>query len=49
MSRRKYFHQGLIPRLHKDKRAQANIEAKGLAVPKTQINIYGTNIFYYKS
>lgn len=33
--------------IHKDKRVQANIEAKGLAVPRTQINICGTNIFYY--
>lgn len=33
--------------IHKDKRVQANTEAKGLAVPRTQINICGTNIFYY--
>lgn len=34
--------------IHKDKSVQTNIEAKGLAVPKMQINISGTsNIFYY--
>lgn len=33
--------------IHKDKRVQANREAKGLAVPRTQINISGINIFYY--